>query len=151
MNFLNKQELTAQQLFQIADDAYLNGSPWQLKTFQTELLNEYTHYLGMVDDLGRLIGFVGGTYLDGVLDISNVAIMQAYQKQHLGELLLRTWFNMFVAQTTVLLEVRDGNEGAKRLYRRLGFETYRKRTAYYNHPVEDAVLMMLQLPIRSKE
>lgn len=151
MNFLSKQEITAQQLFQVADGAYLNGSPWHLKTFQAELQNEYTHYLGMIDDQGQLIGFAGGTYLDDVLDISNVAIVQAYQKQHLGELLLKTWFSTFATQTTVLLEVRAGNQGAKRLYQRLGFETYRKRQAYYNHPVEDAVLMMLQLPIKSKE
>ncbi|CAM4243095.1 hypothetical protein [Weissella hellenica] len=50
MNFLSKQEMTAQQLFQVADDAYLNGSPWHLKTFQAELQNEYTHYLGMSDN-----------------------------------------------------------------------------------------------------
>ena len=151
MNFLAKHLLTAQQLLQLSDDAYPYGSPWQLKTFEDELANEYTHYLGMVNDKEELIGFVGGTYLDGILDISNVAIIQAYQGNHLGEMLLKTWFNDFAENTTVLLEVRVGNKGAQRLYQRLGFETYRQRKAYYNHPVEDAALMMLQLPIESKE
>lgn len=151
MNFLTKHSLTAQQLLQIAEDAYSDGSPWQLKTFDAELANDYTHYLGMINDQGELIGFVGGTYLDDVLDISNVAIIRAYQGNHLGEVLLRTWFNNFAEKTTVLLEVRVGNKGAQRLYQRLGFETYRQRKAYYNHPVEDAALMMLQLPIKSKE
>ncbi|XZO07202.1 hypothetical protein ABU186_06345 [Weissella paramesenteroides] len=58
MNFLYKHDMTAAQLYRIADDAYANGSPWQLKTFQQDLENEYSHYVGIVDH-NQLIGFAG--------------------------------------------------------------------------------------------
>ena len=99
----------------------------------------------------QLIGFAGGIYLDDVLDISNVAILKEQQGKHLGEILLRAWFNEFFDGTKVLLEVRASNQAAQQLYQRLGFKTYRQRKAYYNHPVEDADLMMLELPIQVKE
>ncbi|MGV3186132.1 ribosomal protein S18-alanine N-acetyltransferase [Weissella paramesenteroides] len=150
MNFLYKHDMTAAQLYRIADDAYANGSPWQLKTFQQDLANEYSHYVGIVDH-NQLVGFAGGIYLDDTLDVSNVAILKTQQGKHLGEILLRTWFDEFSDGTKVLLEVRASNQAAQHLYQRLGFKTYRKRKAYYSRPVEDADLMMLELPIQVKE
>ena len=150
MNFLYKHDMTAEQIYQLAEAAYPAGSPWQLKTFQQDLENEYSHYVGMVAH-DQLIGFAGGIYLDDVLDISNVAILKERQGKHLGEILLRAWFNEFFDGTKVLLEVRASNQAAQQLYQRLGFKTYRQRKAYYNHPVEDADLMMLELPIQAKE
>ncbi len=52
--------MTAAQLYRIADDAYANGSPWQLKTFQQDLANEYSHYVGIVDH-NQLVGFAGAS------------------------------------------------------------------------------------------
>ena len=41
----------------------------------------------------------------------------------------------------VFLEVRESNDPAKRLYERAGFETVGRRTGYYAHPVEDALVL----------
>ncbi|MDQ3523203.1 MAG: ribosomal protein S18-alanine N-acetyltransferase, partial [Gemmatimonadota bacterium] len=43
------------------------------------------------------------------------------------------------------LEVRESNLAAQRLYRRRGFEVVGRRRAYYSRPVEDALVMRLQL------
>lgn len=40
-----------------------------------------------------------------------------------------------------VLEVRESNVPARTLYERLGFRLVTRRTNYYNHPVEDAILM----------
>jgi len=41
----------------------------------------------------------------------------------------------------VLLEVREGNEGARRLYRLYGFREIGKRRGYYADTGEDAIIM----------
>ena len=42
---------------------------------------------------------------------------------------------------TVHLEVREGNDTARRLYQRLGFAEDGLRKNYYTDPLENAVLM----------
>jgi ribosomal-protein-alanine N-acetyltransferase len=44
------------------------------------------------------------------------------------------------------LEVRKGNQPARNLYARGGFEECGRRARYYSNPMEDAVLYRLQLP-----
>lgn len=44
------------------------------------------------------------------------------------------------------LEVRKGNQPARNLYARGGFEECGLRAGYYSHPMEDAVLYRLALP-----
>ena len=43
------------------------------------------------------------------------------------------------------LEVRASNEAALRLYRRAGFRAIGRRRGYYADPIEDAVLLRLDL------
>jgi [ribosomal protein S18]-alanine N-acetyltransferase len=45
----------------------------------------------------------------------------------------------------VELEVRAGSAGAIALYERLGFVAVGRRPGYYRSPVEDAVLMRLEV------
>jgi ribosomal-protein-alanine N-acetyltransferase len=42
---------------------------------------------------------------------------------------------------TVLLEVRESNVAARRLYRKLGFTEHGRRSNYYLQPAEDALLL----------
>jgi ribosomal-protein-alanine N-acetyltransferase len=45
----------------------------------------------------------------------------------------------------ILLEVRDSNVAARRLYEGAGFQENGRRPAYYRNPDEDAVLYELHL------
>jgi len=45
----------------------------------------------------------------------------------------------------IFLEVRESNEGARALYRRMGFEETGLRKSYYSDPAEDAILCRLRL------
>ena len=45
----------------------------------------------------------------------------------------------------VLLEVRESNQAARGFYASLGFLEEGRRRSYYADPVEDAVLMRMQL------
>ena len=45
----------------------------------------------------------------------------------------------------LFLEVRESNEGARGLYAKVGFEVVGVRKDYYHEPVEDAIVMKLDL------
>ena len=50
----------------------------------------------------------------------------------------------------VLLEVRESNTPARRLYEKLGFALEGRRPGYYQDPGEDALLFRLMLQLCDK-
>lgn len=143
MNFVYKAPTNAHQLYQIADLAYHN-SPWSENVFEHDLLNKHSNYLVLfVDD--KAVGFVGGTLIIDELSISNVAIIPSFQKNNLAFELMNEWFKKFKKTTRVLLEVRDSNFSAKKLYFKLGFKQIAVRKDYYQNPLEDALIMEKKL------
>jgi ribosomal-protein-alanine N-acetyltransferase len=47
--------------------------------------------------------------------------------------------------TSVLLEVRESNLAARRLYEKLGFSLQGRRSNYYREPEEDALLLCFSI------
>ena len=80
-------------------------------------------------------------------DITNVAVRPQYRRQGIGLQLVTMMLGMMgrLGVTSVLLEVRESNIPAIRLYERYGFTAYNKRKNYYRNPAEDAVLMVVTL------
>ena len=95
----------------------------------------------------RVIGYVG---MMNVLDegyISNVAVMESYRRQKIGDMLISELVKRAndLELALVTLEVRASNEPAKALYAKHGFEVVGIRKGYYTKPKEDAVLMTVYL------
>ena|ERR1700723_2602925 len=100
---------------------------------------------------GRLLGFavakVIGSGLEGVAEIETVAVDWAARRKGMGRSLCEAvteWCSRQGARA-VELEVRAGSVGAIALYRGLGFVSVGRRKGYYREPVEDALLMKLEL------
>jgi ribosomal-protein-alanine N-acetyltransferase len=100
---------------------------------------------------GRLLGFavakVIGSGLEGVGEIETVAVDWAARRKGMGRSLCEAvteWCSRQGARA-VELEVRAGSVGAIALYRGLGFVSVGRRKGYYREPVEDALLMKLEL------
>ena len=148
MDLTFRTETTTEELYALAKAAY-KGSPWSKQTFANDLKNKFVRYMIIMLD-NQPVGFVGGTHLGEEVEITNVAIEPTMQGQRLGEQLLREWFTLFKPQTRVLLEVRQGNKRAIKLYERLGFTIYNIREDYYRNPKEDAYLMDVTLPLKGK-
>ena len=76
-------------------------------------------------------------------EIENIVVASALRRAGIGralvdELLWRAQENHV---TSVLLEVRESNLAARRLYERTGFIEVGRRAAYYQNPSEDALLL----------
>ena len=77
-------------------------------------------------------------------ELLNFAVLKGSRGRGIGkELLNASLSDEFVKNSNVFLEVRESNETALFLYKKMGFEIIGTRKKYYENPTEDAVLMKL--------
>ena len=81
------------------------------------------------------------------MDIINLAVARDQRRRGLGGLLLRAALDRAASEGVrrAFLEVREGNQAARALYETLGFRQTQRRPAFYGEPVEDAILMSLDI------
>jgi ribosomal-protein-alanine N-acetyltransferase len=103
---------------------------------------------------GRLVGFAVGKVIGlgaGIVaELESVVVDLAARRSGVGRALCAAVITWSRGQRVVAveLEVRAGSGGAIALYVGLGFVVVGRRGGYYRGPVEDAVLMRLELEKR---
>lgn len=97
----------------------------------------------------RLLGYAGLYHAGGLTsaDLLTIATIPAARGLGIASLMLTELVSTAreVSCPDVLLEVRQSNETAQRLYARHGFVPIGRRRRYYLAPPEDAVVMRLTL------
>lgn len=118
------------------------SKPWSKVSIDQEFENPVATYFVAEQD-GQVIGYVGVWSVVGEGQITNVAVHKDYRGQGFGRQLIQALiaFAEEVKLEILLLEVRESNESAKKLYEGSGFEVIGKRKQYYTQPTEDALLM----------
>lgn len=116
--------------------------PWSRDSLAEELDNPLAVYTG----LGRgsaLLGYVGTRRVLDEWEIVNVAVDPAFRREHLGSRLLEAVLGEARdrAVRRIFLEVRESNAPARGLYEKYGFRPIARRKNYYDHPVENAIVM----------
>ncbi|MEA1303620.1 GNAT family N-acetyltransferase [Actinomyces oris] len=100
----------------------------------------------------RLLGYAGLYHAGGLTsaDLLTIATVPAARGRGIASLMLAELVSTAreVSCPDVLLEVRQSNEAAQRLYARHGFVPIGRRRRYYQAPPEDAVVMRLTLSPR---
>lgn len=120
--------------------------PWTARAF-TEELERDPPSLFTLKSSGQVIGFVVVRTLAPDMDIVDLALAEAFRRRGLGRLLLRSLLDRAARGgiEKVFLEVREGNRAARHLYRGFGFEETQRRRGFYQGPVEDGILMRLEM------
>ena len=97
----------------------------------------------------RLLGYAGLYHAGGLTsaDLLTIATIPAARGRGIASLMLTELVATAreMSCPDVLLEVRQSNETAQRLYTRHGFVPIGRRRRYYQAPPEDAVVMRLTL------
>ncbi|MDQ2975550.1 MAG: ribosomal protein S18-alanine N-acetyltransferase [Acidobacteriota bacterium] len=95
----------------------------------------------------NLAGYIVARLGTDELHINNVAVREGYRRSGIGfELLTRILAEgKLLAVRTAFLELRAGNAAALALYEKCGFRVASRRRNYYSEPVEDALVMTIQL------
>lgn len=120
--------------------------PWSFDGIKTELNNDKAHFF-VAKDGDKVIGYIGSYIIFDECTIANVAITKKYRNKgvasNLIDCLITQASNYDVSY--ILLEVRKSNKSAISLYNKFMFEEQGIRKNFYQHPVEDAIIMIRKL------
>ena len=137
------REMLVEDLDQVVEiENSLFSVPWSKEGFFTFLIKDESMFF-VVEEKGKILGYCSMQIVLDEGDILNVAVRRERQKEGIGYFLVDSMLMMAEARgvRTVHLEVREGNDTARRLYQRLGFTEDGLRENYYTDPLENAVLM----------
>ncbi len=98
------------------------------------------------EEAGELCGFVCANAVAGEWEIENMVVAAEFLRRGIAHELLRALIQRAEneAASSILLEVRESNLPARRLYEKNGFREVGRRRVYYGDPVEDAILYELR-------
>ena len=118
--------------------------PWSRESLKETLRSgDSLFYIAELD--GRVIGYIGMSFVLDEGYIYNVAVEKSSRKKGAGSALIQTLVNYGKKNgfAFLTLEVRESNTAARSLYSSFGFIKVGERKNYYSDPVENAVLMTL--------
>jgi ribosomal-protein-alanine N-acetyltransferase len=128
----------------LAVEAESFTNPWTREMYAWELRNRNVCHIYVVRTREcPVAGFCAFWLVFDEVHINNVAMLPQYRAQGMGTALMQHVLaeGRRLGATRATLEVRASNEGAVRLYQRLGFYVAATRRNYYTHPVEDALVL----------
>lgn len=120
-------------------------APWTYEQFEQDLKNNpCARYIGLFEE-NTLIGYGAVWLLMEEAHVMSFCIDPAYQRQGLGEMLMKRLIALSAdcGARFMELEVRRSNEAARSLYHKLGFLRVGCKKAYYEDNGEDAIVMAL--------
>ena len=130
-------------------------TPWSRSMFAGELAKPSSICLGAFEaegEDGALVGYlIVSRYVDA-WHVMNVAVDPDYQGRGIATTLLERLFELTRddERCGYTLEVRVSNDGAIRLYERLGFRSSGIRRGYYTDNREDALIMWKDPAVRDE-
>lgn len=125
--------------------------PWSLSMFQ-ELFRYPTNFYFVAEEGQRICGFAGIMVSVDTADVMNIAVRKEDRGRGIGRQLLE----QLTAQAKqcgceqMLLEVRESNRTARRLYQSCGFAEIAIRKNYYSSPTEHGIIMQCQFKEKIK-
>ena len=123
-------------------------SPWTKGMFLSDLeANPFAHPVtARFSGEPKIIGYACFWIVMEDVHLMNLAVHPDHRHQSVGEGLVRWVLDMGREKgcRIVMLEVRESNHPALRLYEKLGFKVISVRPGYYRGPKEDALVMQIE-------
>jgi ribosomal-protein-alanine N-acetyltransferase len=91
---------------------------------------------------GILLGFLVARHVSDEWELENIVVAAHARRKGIGAALMKSLLDHArrTAGKQVLLEVRESNQAARKLYEAAGFRESGRRKLYYSNPDEDAIL-----------
>ena len=123
------------------------SDPWTIDMFYSELFNSFSRIWAVRERSGDLTGYICFWRVVDETHILNLAVKNHYRRKGIASKILQFAISYWKKDgvKTVLLEVRRSNMAAQELYKKFGFSVILIRTRYYKNPVEDALVMAIEL------
>ena len=149
-------QMSEHDLLEVVELEETSGlSRWGWAAYYAELQGDNKHLMLVARLPARneqqhspnLAGYIVARIGAEELHINNVAVREGHRRRGLGRSLL----DHVLAEarragvTRAFLELRAGNSAALALYESCGFKVTSRRVRYYSDPVEDALVMIIDL------
>ena len=124
-------------------------NPWSREMFVWELEHSDVARVWVLrDDTGTLVAFCSCWLIFDELHIHTLAVTPERRRRGHARVLLERALSAAAAEgaRSALLEVRESNEAARRLYEGAGFAVRGRRAGYYEKPPEDALILGRDVP-----
>jgi ribosomal-protein-alanine acetyltransferase len=94
----------------------------------------------------KILAFLVVRRADAEWELENIVVSEKVRRRGVGTRLLGEFVADARAKQSsgIFLEVRESNQSARSLYRKVGFEEAGRRKRYYSNPAEDAILCRLR-------
>lgn len=122
--------------------------PWTEEMFARDLARRDLSepLVARLPDAGTpppIVGYICAWVVGAELHINNLAVAPRWRRRRIAGALLEAALERGRARGArcAYLEVRVSNVGAQALYRQYGFRPAGIRRRYYDHPIEDAMVM----------
>ena len=121
-------------------------APWEEATFRG-LMRRPSATLMVAETEARVVGFAVLWFAADEGELGDLAVHPDDRERGIGGLLLDRSIREAIDRGArfLYLEVREANPEARRMYDEAGFEVVGVRKDYYSAPVEDAIVMRLDL------
>lgn len=119
------------------------ATPWSRESLLYDATENHMSAYIVAELEGHVVGYVGIWVILDEGHINNVAVSPEYRRLQIGSRLIDTMIKATQAEgvKSHTLEVRAGNEPAKKLYAKFGFKEAGVRKGYYEDNGEDAIIM----------
>ncbi len=119
---------------------------WTLWDYERTARGEMAGWVA--EEAERVIGFLVAREVVSDIEVLNLAVQSGARRRGVGASLLAQaieWSKTFQAEKAIL-EVRSSNLAALQFYEQHHFVATGRRTRYYTAPVDDALVLTLNLP-----
>ena len=120
--------------------------PWRVEDFKRLIGKPESINLAALAE-NKVVGYSCCWVVIETAELGNIAVARQYQGRSVARALLEATVKACRKRkvSSLFLEVRSSNQRAIELYNRYGFEQISIRHGYYSHPLEDALIMKLEL------
>ncbi len=121
-----------------------SAAHWAEREYDALFAPEAPRRIALIaDNENRVTGFLIARADLDEWEIENVVVAPERRRAGIGSALVRELLHQaaMAKATSVLLEVRESNSAARRLYENIGFVEVGRRRDYYVQPAEDALLL----------
>ena len=118
-------------------------TPWSLGIFMREFELEFSHRY-VFDYEASVAGYIVFWLIEGEVHVMSIAVRRDMRRLGVGTEILRRSLDeaQRLGGRYVFLEVREHNDAAIGLYRKMGFRVVYKRKGYSTDTKEDALIMV---------
>ena len=124
------------------------STPWNSSSFEYEIKNSDA-ILKIAELNGIIIGYVCIRFFLDITHLMDLAVLKGDRQKGIGAMLLNNALKEIKEARPetehITLEVRESNTAARKLYERFGFRETGRRKDYYKAPLEDGIIMGMDL------